>query len=194
MSAEGETGPAAASEAARAPSLGRRPATLAEARALSHPSRLRILRLCKDESLTNKELACRMEVSPGTLLHHVRTLVSTGFLQPEAPRPGPRGTTEKPYRSTGKSWWLDLGAPDGSSMNVGAVLAAAAAELDEAGPEALIRMTRAAMRLGPAKLGRLEAQVDGLTEEHGLADDDEGEPVALLVVLHRRPGPSGATT
>jgi hypothetical protein len=34
-----------------------RPPTLQEARALAHPVRLRILRLCLDEAQTNKELA-----------------------------------------------------------------------------------------------------------------------------------------
>ena len=40
----------------------RRPATAAEAKALTHPLRMRILRLCLDRSLTNKQLA---EAGPG---------------------------------------------------------------------------------------------------------------------------------
>ena len=58
----------------------RRPATEAEAKALASPLRLRILRLCLDQALTNKQLAGRLGRDPGTVLHHVRTLVATGFL------------------------------------------------------------------------------------------------------------------
>ena len=58
----------------------RRPATRAEARALAHPLRLRILRLCLDEALTNREIAERVREQPATVLYHVRTLVRNGFL------------------------------------------------------------------------------------------------------------------
>src|SRR5439155_18198906 len=60
--------------------LGRRPATEAEARALASGIRLRILRLCLDRPLTNKEIAERLDANPATVLHHVRKLVDTGFL------------------------------------------------------------------------------------------------------------------
>src|ERR1700712_1537085 len=85
----------------------RRPATEAEARALSSPTRLRILRLCLSEALTNKEIAARLGRNPATVLHHVRTLVDTGFLVAGPPRRGARGAREVPYRATGKSWLMD---------------------------------------------------------------------------------------
>ncbi|HEV8373300.1 MAG TPA: winged helix-turn-helix domain-containing protein, partial [Actinomycetota bacterium] len=81
----------------------RRAATPEEARALANPLRLRILRLSLDQALTNKQLAERLGMDPGTVLHHVRTLVRTGFLAAEAVRQGERGALEKPYRATGKS-------------------------------------------------------------------------------------------
>ncbi|MFC5829012.1 ArsR/SmtB family transcription factor [Nonomuraea insulae] len=86
----------------------RRPATEAEARALASSVRLRILRLCLDQALTNKEIASRLAANPATTLHHVRKLVDTGFLAAEPSRPGPRGSTEIPYRATGKSWEMDV--------------------------------------------------------------------------------------
>jgi DNA-binding transcriptional ArsR family regulator len=86
----------------------RRPATAAEAKALAHPLRMRILRLCLDQALTNKQLAEWLGKDPGTVLHHVRTLVATGFLVAEEVRQGETGRLEKPYRSTGKSWSLSL--------------------------------------------------------------------------------------
>lgn len=84
------------------------PATDAElqarGRALSSPLRLRVLRLCAFEARTNKELAELLGVNPGTMLHHVRTLVQTGFLVAEEERAGAGGAREVPYRATGRSW------------------------------------------------------------------------------------------
>ena len=74
------------------------------ARALASPLRLRILRLCLHEARTNRELAVELDINPGTLLHHVRSLVGTGFLVAEEPRTGARGAREIPYRATGRSW------------------------------------------------------------------------------------------
>ena len=73
------------------------------ARALASPLRMRILRLCLHESRTNKELADELGINPGTLLHHVRTLLDTGFLSAEPPRRGPRGAREVPYLATRRS-------------------------------------------------------------------------------------------
>lgn len=78
--------------------------SIAVARALSSPLRLRVLRLCAFDARTNKELAELLDVNPGTMLHHVRTLVDTGLLEPQTPRQGARGAREVPYRATGRSW------------------------------------------------------------------------------------------
>lgn len=76
----------------------------ARGRALSSPVRLRILRLCLHRPRTNKEIAETLDLNPATALHHVRTLLSTGFLAAEEPRTGNRGAKEIPYRATGLSW------------------------------------------------------------------------------------------
>ena len=77
-------------EQAGAPSLRgpvvRRPATAAEAKALAHPLRMRILRLCLDRSLTNKQLAEWLGKDPGTVLH----LDHRGRLEPHRPTEGVR--------------------------------------------------------------------------------------------------------
>ena len=70
----------------------------AKARALSSPLRMRILRLCAFEARTNKELADVLGVNPGTMLHHVRTLVQTDFLAAEPARLGRQGAREVPPR------------------------------------------------------------------------------------------------
>ncbi|HQY99315.1 MAG TPA: winged helix-turn-helix domain-containing protein [Propionicimonas sp.] len=74
------------------------------ARALSSPLRLRILRLCAFDARTNKELAGLLDVNPGTMLHHVRTLVAAEMLAAQPEREGARGSREVPYKSTGLSW------------------------------------------------------------------------------------------
>jgi predicted ArsR family transcriptional regulator len=84
------------------------PESEARLRALSSPLRLRVLRLCAFESRTNKELAELLGVNPGTMLHHVRTLVHTGFLAAEQERAGAQGAREVPYRATGASWRAPL--------------------------------------------------------------------------------------
>lgn len=84
----------------------RRRPTTAEAKALAHPLRLRLLRLLSGEDLTNRQLADRVAADPATVLYHVRILADAGLIERLAPRQGVRGSREKPYRSTGRSWWL----------------------------------------------------------------------------------------
>ena len=79
-------------------------AAIERGRALASPLRLRILRLCRFEARTNKQLAELLGLNPGTMLHHVRTLVKTGFLRAEPERAGVQGAREVPYRATGASW------------------------------------------------------------------------------------------
>jgi DNA-binding transcriptional ArsR family regulator len=90
------------------------PEAEARMRALSSPLRLRVLRLCAFESRTNKELAELLGVNPGTMLHHVRTLVQTGYLAAEPERSGTQGAREVPYRATGLSWRTSM--PGGSPV------------------------------------------------------------------------------
>ncbi|MFD1050595.1 ArsR/SmtB family transcription factor [Kibdelosporangium lantanae] len=58
-------------------------ATVEELKALGHPVRWRILRLCLDRALTNKELSVELDLAPATTLRHVRALVKTNFLVAE---------------------------------------------------------------------------------------------------------------
>jgi hypothetical protein len=160
-----------------------RDASPAEARALSHPLRLRILRLCIDEALTNRELAARLERDPGTILYHVRRLVALGFLKPEPMRRGASGHLEQPYRITGKSWMLRIGkAPSYAT----AVLDAVRDEIVEAGPRAALNVTRLGVRLSRADLAELRGRIDALASEFAERDDAEGTAVGILLLAHRR--------
>lgn len=164
-------------------STHRRLATRAEARALAHPLRLRILRLCLDEAMTNRELADRLRQQPATVLYHVRTLVRTGFLVAQPERRGHRGAREIPYRASGKSWTLSFESDAGAEL---AMIDAFRAELIEAGPEALLESSRLGMRLRPADLERLERRIGEAVAEAHAASHPDGEPVSLYVGLHRR--------
>lgn len=161
----------------------RRPATRAEARALAHPLRLRILRICLDEALTNHEIADRLGEQPATVLYHVRTLVRTGFLRREEERRGRRGAREIPYRSTRKSWALSF-EPD--AVGHLAMLDATRSELIEAGPEAVLSLTRMAVRLDASRLEELERAVVELVNRAEATDGTGTEPIGILIAVHRR--------
>jgi DNA-binding transcriptional ArsR family regulator len=171
----------------------RRPATAAEAKALAHPLRMRILRLCLDRSLTNKQLADWLGKDPGTVLHHVRTLVATGFLVPDEVRQGEKGALEKPYRATGKSWTLSLEeSPISEATTTQAMLEAFLAELAEAGPDAPTAFNRLALTLTKASRDELQARIIAVLDEFVTrGPDPDGEPYGLLFGMHRRPdGPA----
>ena len=81
------------------PKQAKRAATPAEFKAMAHPLRLRILRLCLHDAMTNKELADRLGQDPATVLHHVRMLVTHGLPRTGAgPTGRPGARLEKPYR------------------------------------------------------------------------------------------------
>ena len=163
----------------------RRPATDAEARALASAVRLRILRLCLDQPLTNKELAARLDRNPATVLHHVRTLVDNGFLAAEPARRGTRGAREVPYRATGKSWLMDDAG--GPAAGRDPSLAAFLEEVAEAG-EHRLHSTRLGLRLTAAEreelAGRLHAVLDEFARRPA---DPHGEKWSVYLGMHPEP-------
>jgi predicted ArsR family transcriptional regulator len=173
-------------------SVERRPATPAEAKALSHPLRQRIIRLCSLGEWTNQQLAAELDRDPATILYHVRKLVEAGFLAPAEVRTGASGALEKPYRSTGRSWQLDVEPDHGGDASF-AMLDAVREELAAAGPGALQASSRFVVRLPDEELQAwlrdLQAQIDALVERsRELATDGvQHPPHAALVVVHRMP-------
>lgn len=152
-------------------------------KALGHPLRLRILRLTLNRAMTNKELAGRLDRDPGTVLHHVRTLVRTGFLAPEPVRGGRRGALERPYRATGKSWQVRIARTAGQLVTV---MDAVRDEIIEAGSDATLASMRLGVRLKPRDVEELRRRIGELGEEFVLRDDPDGEPVGILALAHRR--------
>jgi DNA-binding transcriptional ArsR family regulator len=170
----------------------RRAATDAEARAIASPLRLRILRLCLDEPLTNKQIADALDRDPASVLHHVRTLVRTGFLAADEERRGARGAREVPYRATGKSWTLHVTDPEQERRKGIALVEAFFEDALRVGLDN-VNSTRLGLRLTPDEHEELAQRLADLFEEFK-GRRSEGEPWSLFLALHRddRPVPPRA--
>jgi DNA-binding Lrp family transcriptional regulator len=140
---------------------------------------MRILRLCLHEARTNKELAEELGLNPGTLLHHVRTLVATGFLEPLEPRRGERGAKEVPYLATRRSWTTPVHG-GGSPVIIETFLQ----EIRDLPPD-VIDATRLGLKLNAENRQRLLDRFNDLFQEiAAMPADADGEPISLLFVEH----------
>jgi predicted ArsR family transcriptional regulator len=161
----------------------RRPATQAEARALASAVRLRILRLCLDAALTNKEIAERLDANPATTLHHVRTLVDTGFLAAQPVRRGSRGSREVPYQATRKSWTLDV-REAGVGGSGQAMIDAFLAEVRLVDADRT-NLNRLGLRLSETDLDELGTRINALLNEYAARPPDpSGRPYSLFIALY----------
>lgn len=159
----------------------RRPATDEEAKALASSLRLRILRICLDEGHTNKEIAETLGRDPATILHHTRTLVRTGFLQPQQERRGARGAREIPYIATRKSWQLSAPAVQGSMLD---------AFLEELAlvPGAEVDTGRLGLRLSPTDMAEFRDRLRDLVDDFASRPEDPSAPAwSLFFALHPDP-------
>jgi DNA-binding transcriptional ArsR family regulator len=166
--------------------MTRRQATEAEARALASALRLRILRLCLDDELTNKEIAFRLGRNPGSVLHHVRRLVETGFLAALPERQGSRGSREIPYRATRKSWELTglkerlPGLPSPSQVMLQAFLE----ELAEAGSE-MTDASRLALTLTAEHFAEFTGRIGAILDEFAARPPDpDGARWSVFFAVH----------
>jgi len=163
----------------------------ADGRALASVVRLRILRLCLDDALTNKEIAARLGKDPATTFHHVQVLADRGFLAAQPERRGARGAREVPYLATRKSWRTPL--PEGQSR---VLVEAFLEELAEADPRT-VTSGRMGLRLTDEHHAELVSRVNALLDEYAaMPPDPDGRPWSVFVAVHedvaRRdlPGPS----
>ncbi|TFD45809.1 ArsR family transcriptional regulator [Cryobacterium frigoriphilum] len=162
-------------------------ASAREIKALAHPLRLRILRLCGLHELTNKQLADRLGQDPGTVLYHVRQLHAAGFLERGEVRTGESGALEKPYRSTGRSWNLDTALSDAGTDAPLAPLDALRDELMDAGPDSLATLSRFVLHLSPENAENLITRVQAVLNEFVDSDEGRSDQPAFggMFVLHR---------
>ena len=151
----------------------------ADARALASTVRMRILRLCLDEALTNRQIADRLDRNPATVLHHVRTLADRGFLAAQPVRRGARGSREVPYKSTGKSWRTP-GGPGMSQVLIDTFLE----EVALVDP-ATVLTSRLGLRLDAAGFEELVARVNDVLQDFAArTPDPTGTPYSVFWALH----------
>ncbi|MGB3829324.1 MAG: winged helix-turn-helix domain-containing protein [Ornithinimicrobium sp.] len=169
----------------------RQQASVLQAKAASHPLRLRILRLCANRALTNKEMADRLHKEPGTTLYHVRLLVEAGLLEQAPIRTGASGALEKPYQSTGLSWWLS-GEDDLDDTRAMAPIQAFEEELREAGPRSIRTFSRFALHLSREQVQELDRRIVAVLDEYIATDDQRLDQPALggIFVLHQLAEPA----
>jgi DNA-binding transcriptional ArsR family regulator len=161
----------------------RRPADEAEAKAVASPLRLRILRITLHEPHTNKEIAEALELNPASVLHHVRTLVDTGFLIEQPVRRGPRGSRERPYLASGKSWYLEYGEPVMAGERD--LLLQTFLEEIKGLPSGALNSTRLGFRLRAEDRERVYDRLMALFQEiAAMPSDPEGEPWSVYLGLH----------
>jgi len=159
----------------------RRPATDDEAKALASSLRLRILRICLSEGRTNKEIADILGRDPASVLHHIRTLVRTGFLEAQEERRGTRGAREIPYLATKKSWQLSVPAQGRALLDT---------FLDEVAlvPAETLDTTRMGLRLSPADRDEFDTRLSALLEDFAHRPEDPSAPAwSLFLALHPDP-------
>lgn len=162
------------------------PEAEARMRALSSPLRLRILRLCAFEARTNKELAELLQINPGTMLHHVRTLVNTGFLAAETPRAGSQGAREIPYRATGLSWRTSM--PGGNFVLVETFLQQIEGLADDD-----LDTTWMGLKLNEEHKEELQRRLyDLFNEFKERGPDADGDTYSLFTALHTDHNPPSA--
>jgi len=159
----------------------RRQATDEEARALASSLRLRILRICLGEARTNKEIAGILGRDPASILHHIRTLVRTGFLAAQEERRGARGAREIPYLATRKSWHLSTPAHEWSMLDtfLEEVALVPASDLD---------MSRLGLRLSPENMAKFQTALRTLIDDvAGWPDDPAAQAWSLFIAQHPDP-------
>ena len=156
---------------------------------MGSPLRLRILRLCLDTPLTNKQIAQRLDRDPASVLYHVRRLVQAGFLVPEEARRGTRGAREVPYRATGKSYTLDVVDPKQERVNTAALVEVFIDDARRVGLEN-VEGARLGIRLTPEEREELKHRLGALLDDFATRKSD-GEAWSLFVGLHRDDRPVG---
>ena len=168
----------------------KRAATIDELKALAHPIRVRILRMCYGAPKTNQELATQLGLAPGTVLRHVKILLDSGLLVPEETRPGPRGVTERPYRATGLTWHLSLetGEPELTKRVELAALEAYRDELVASGPGTTLSRVRIELRLPADEQRELAARIKSLIEDYRQRETPDGDLVNIFWSMHLQAG------
>ena len=151
-------------------------------KALGHPLRLRVLELLgeNDEQLTNRELAQRLEVDPGHLHFHVRTLLKAGLIRRVE---GGQGR-EKPYRAVAHTIRVapELLATAGATSDVHeAILDQVQEGWQKFGPQGRFRSAQMTVRMDPERVRELWALIAEKADE---LEDESRDPMVITLVSH----------
>src|SRR5919198_2491106 len=151
-------------------------------KALGHPLRLRVLELLgeNDEQLTNRELAQRLEVDPGHLHFHVRTLLKAGLIRRVERAHG----REKPYRAVAHTIRVApelLSSPGATSDVHEAILDQVNAGWTKYGPQGRFRSAQVTVRIAPDRVRELWNMVSARVDE---LEDAEEEPLVITMLFH----------
>lgn len=151
-------------------------------KALGHPLRLRVLELLGEnhELLTNRELAQRLEVDPGHLHFHVRTLLKAELIQRVE---GGHGR-EKPYRAVAHTIRVApelLTAPGATSDVHAAILDEVNASWAKYGAQGAFRSAQVTVRIAPDRVRELWELLSERVDE---LEDPEQDPIVITLVFH----------
>jgi DNA-binding MarR family transcriptional regulator len=151
-------------------------------KALGHPLRLRVLELLgeNDEQLTNRELAKRLDVDPGHLHFHVRTLLKAGLIQRVERAHG----REKPYRAVAHTIRVApelLSAPGATADVHEAILEQVNDGWAKFGPQGRFRSAQVTVRIEPERIRELW---DMLSERVDELEDPANEPIVITLLAH----------
>ena len=139
--------------------------------------------MCRSEAHSNKEIAQALGKDPATVLHHVRTLVDTGFLAAQEVRRGTRGSREIPYLATGKSWAI-------STPGQGKVLLETFVEEVAAVPAEDVDTARLGLRLNAENLENFKQRMQELFDEFaGVTGRRRRRPLVGVLRAAPRPEP-----
>ena len=122
------------------------------------------------------------------MLHHVRTLVDTGFLVEQPVRRGPRGSRERPYLASGKSFYVDTG--DFPLTGEHDLLLETFLQEIAGLPARALDSARLGFRLNAHDRTTYAAASPALLDEiAAMPSDPDGEPWSLYLGVHPEVGP-----
>jgi DNA-binding transcriptional ArsR family regulator len=147
-------------------------------KALSHPTRQRLLFALGQRPATISGLAVSLAVHKGSVAHHLKVLREAGMVRVVETRQV-RGGTEQYYQRTARK----LVVHEAPAEHNAAVFAAMAHEVSRAEEEPVVLLRH--LRLTEAAARRLGEELERLVEE--ASDAGDGEAVhGVLVALYRR--------
>ena len=192
-------------DAAFRPDAARLVADLETLRAISDPTRMRILERMvtrQDPAWSVKELAAALEMPPTRLYHHIDLLLERDLLRP-VERRVVSGIIETRYRVSAQSFQLDrrLFAGDADKAThilletVAATLDTARAEVEasirdgtaaavDAPEHRRLLLSRGLARLSPARATELRARLLALEAEFSNDPDADGELLGVLIAVY----------